>query len=362
MKEYNKSVQIMKLIAAFFVVLLHSMGHGGILQNVQIHTVSYYICWLLESLAYVAVDVFIISMGYYMIHQKSHIGKIFNIYFEVLWYMIIGLVVAFLFSKKVLLSDIVCVTFPFSREAYGFVTSYVGVYLLAPLINKVSDSLDKKNRKIVLISILILGSIWPTLMIGGGDYWGLNYGYSLLWFLCLYYIGGYLRDFPIKKKSSEWLLLYFIASMVSSVIGFCAREISEIIGLSFRGEGVLLHYNSITVTIAAISFFCFFAYRSSQGKNVVFWSVSNTTLGIYLLHDNIAIRRYVWLPIKGDTNIICVVLYAMVVFSLCVLFELIRKWLFKKLSVNNWAKKLENCVSRGIIRLADYGEKGKERI
>ena len=70
--------------------------------------------------------------------------------------MIIGLVVAFLFSKKVLLSDIVCVTFPFSREAYGFVTSYVGVYFLAPLINKVSDSLDKKIVK----SFLYQFSFW----------------------------------------------------------------------------------------------------------------------------------------------------------------------------------------------------------
>ena len=55
----------------FFVVLLHSLGHGGVLKNTIIDSPQYKFAWFLEIFAYCAVDVFALISGYVSYTNKE---------------------------------------------------------------------------------------------------------------------------------------------------------------------------------------------------------------------------------------------------------------------------------------------------
>lgn len=48
----------------WYVITLHTLGHGGVLDNLPIGTIRYASDWILETIAYYAVDCFAIISGY----------------------------------------------------------------------------------------------------------------------------------------------------------------------------------------------------------------------------------------------------------------------------------------------------------
>ena len=52
------------------IMTLHILGHGGILDSLNILSVNYNIAWLLETCAYCAVDCFMLISGYIGVESK----------------------------------------------------------------------------------------------------------------------------------------------------------------------------------------------------------------------------------------------------------------------------------------------------
>ncbi len=336
-KSYNYSIQLMKLLLAFFVVVLHILGHGGILQVQEPRTFAYYFYWFIESFAYVAVNCFMISTGFFLVKSNMHISKVIYLYFVTLFYCIVGIVTTLLFKGTEILSlgKLISIIFPLSSETYGFVTTYIAVYLLSPILNKFILNLTQNQKKLCLFIILIFFSLFPTIRMT--DYLQLNYGMSFLWFTCLYITGGIIKTESIFLKYQYWFLIYIIICIFQYVVGIIFAETANFLGLGYRGEGILLHYNSITVFIASIALFCFFAKNKVSlygNTSKIFVALSKTTLGVYLLSDNPDLRSIIWKPAE-DKSVIYVIFYAIIIWLGCTLFDLLRDLLFKAIKVNS---------------------------
>lgn len=347
-QNYNSSLALMKLSCAFLIILLHALSHGGALANAQIHTYNYYILWTIESFAYVAVNVFMISSGFFQVCLKRDTSKVMAIIFEVLFYTILAFAISFLFNHKYTLNDIYYTIFPVSNEVYGFITAYLAVYLLSPIINNYIHSQSNRNKITSTLVFAILCSLYPTVKVNT-DYIGLNFGASFIWYAYMYYVGGVLRtlevDCEMKHNTSSFhFLLYCSFSVFSIVIGFICKEISLANSFSFNGEGVLLHYNSSTVLIASISFFMMFRYmKIPRIKHLnAFKVLTSTTLGIYLFHDNYLIRNNIWTYLRGHWEFYNVLLCALIVFLITILIDIIRQILFEVLHISSIC---ENIVS-----------------
>jgi surface polysaccharide O-acyltransferase-like enzyme len=52
----NYGVDFLRIISMFMVVILHVLGHGGILKQAEPFTTKYWIAWLLEISCYCAVN------------------------------------------------------------------------------------------------------------------------------------------------------------------------------------------------------------------------------------------------------------------------------------------------------------------
>ena len=60
----NHGVDLLRLLAMFYVLVLHVLGQGGVLEAAAEGTALHRFAWFLETWAYCAVDVFALISGY----------------------------------------------------------------------------------------------------------------------------------------------------------------------------------------------------------------------------------------------------------------------------------------------------------
>lgn len=58
MKTRNYGIDFLRMISMIMIVMLHTLGHGGILRSVSFLSVHYQIAWLLEVIAFGAVNTY----------------------------------------------------------------------------------------------------------------------------------------------------------------------------------------------------------------------------------------------------------------------------------------------------------------
>ena len=79
-KERCSGIDLLRIISMFFVVMLHVIGHGGILDNVAMFSVNYQLLWLLEILAYCSVNCYALISGYVGVFSKYKYSNIIYFY------------------------------------------------------------------------------------------------------------------------------------------------------------------------------------------------------------------------------------------------------------------------------------------
>ena len=91
----NYGIDMLRLIAMFFVVVLHCYGQGGILSTVVVDSQQYKIAWFIEIVAYCAVDIFALISGYVSYTEKEkriNYSKYLNLWFQVVFYGLLMIV------------------------------------------------------------------------------------------------------------------------------------------------------------------------------------------------------------------------------------------------------------------------------
>ena len=64
MKTRNYGIDFLRMISMIMIVMLHTLGHGGILRSVSFLSVHYQIAWLLEVIAFGAVNTYAMISGF----------------------------------------------------------------------------------------------------------------------------------------------------------------------------------------------------------------------------------------------------------------------------------------------------------
>ena len=104
--------------------------------------------------------------------------------------------------------------FPVIYNKYWYFTSYFGMYLFIPLINKGLSIINKNELKIIVISLIGIFIIWRDFIIIYSDPFILNSGYSVLGLLIFYITGAYLGKYVIKTKENRTIIYYFFCILI----------------------------------------------------------------------------------------------------------------------------------------------------
>ncbi len=360
-KKRDANIELLRIVAMLMIITLHFNNQSKALlvlgepaSSVQIFAT------ILEAIAITGVNVYVLISGYYLSSSKVRLSKVLLLILQVYFYTLLisgamMLVGAYTVKPDDKLDRMLKYLFPISSEHYWFVTAYVIMYLLAPVMNAAVNALKRKQLKAVIIGLLtwfcFIKSIVPVKF--GTDRMGYDFG----WFICLYLIAAYIRKYNVVlfRDAKRSALVYLVSVIVIAAIGFIFYKInfdtttriySEEIGdYIYKGKfqyyaGVPCHYNFFFALTGALGLFSVF--RFMRLKENLFAEairiIAPYTLGVYLLHMHfeIADRWVEWIEhIIGETPLdnaltffIHLVVSVLIVFFAGIFVDWIRKYIF----------------------------------
>ena len=357
-KERDSNFELLRIISMFLIVLGHIIMHGKVLENCTNPGLKI-ILEIIMMILIVHVNSFVLITGYFQSTSKFKQSKLWSIISTNWFYKALILIIFSILNIETFSNlDKFINLFPLNLSDYWFINTYLITYCLSPYLNKLIDSLKKKDYQKLLIVLFIIFSVFPYTT---GNRIFQNDGYSLYNFIFLYLIGAYLRRYPLKdsylfKNFSNNLFqvtmigIFFFCVLINysfyqtanSILGI--NSLFDLFGTSI--VDMTLAYSNPIVIIQSVSFFTLFG--TFKFKNKFINKMSQLTLGIYIIHDNTYVRKniYKWLRIDGPKvvsyrYIIYVLVCAIIIYVGCTLIELIRQLLFKKISEFKVSKKIK---------------------
>lgn len=345
-KKRDANIELLRIVAMLMIITLHFNNQSKALlvlgepaSNVQIFAT------VLEAIAITGVNVYVLISGYYLSSSKVKLSKVLLLILQVYFYtLLISCAMMFVGAYSVKPEDkldrALRYLFPISSEHYWFVTAYVIMYVLAPVMNAAVNTLKRKQLKTVIIGLLtwfcFIKSIVPVKF--GTDRMGYDFG----WFICLYLIAAYIRKYNVvlfidAKKSA---LVYLVSVVVIAAFSLVFYMINLATGNFNYYALVPCHYNFFFALTGALGLFSVF--RFMRLKENLFAEairiIAPYTLGVYLLHMHfeIADRWVEWIEhIIGETPLdnvltffIHLVVSVLIVFFAGIFVDWIRKYIF----------------------------------
>lgn len=288
-KRRNSNIELLRIISILLIIFHHYVVHGfsGV-ENTSM--MNQYLLGFLSLGGKLGVTCFVLISGYYMIYSKFTIKKCFRIVFEVWIYSFILGMIYFMVTKSLNIKVFLQVIFPIGTSEYWFMTDYLILMVMSPILNRVIVHLEQPFYQKIIIIMIIFWSIFPM--------FGINYAFDdLLWFVCLYFIAGYMRLY--RDFASVDTFRYFSIALLSYFVVIVSNLIFLFLGHTFHSAILLqksMYFSSLNspfILITGISLLnAFLAMSTRENKWINLFS--SCTLGVYLLHDNMLIRTYIW--------------------------------------------------------------------
>ncbi len=354
-KERNSNFELMRIISMFMIVFWHFIIHSGVLQNSS--GLTNILINFIDALLFVHVNSFVLVCGYFNHDKDLRLSKAIKLNNSVWFYssliVIIFAITGLELSKVTILHNLS----PINYGGYWFFTCYLMLFLISPILNIVIGNSDKKRMSKIIITCFILISILPYFT--KSAFYNAGNGYSLSNFILLYFIGAYLKKYPITEsyfmkiftkntKRLIFIILFFIIALFNFLLNYFGlaiqnfgKELVNDIGSIFSSG--FLAYNNPLLMLQSIIYVLFFSTFNFKSK-FINW-VAASTFGVYLMSDNIYVRGwlYKFLGFNNDIYSYDILLYIFIcsvaVFSICIIIESIRLLIFKVIYNSKIAKK-----------------------
>lgn len=350
-REYNWGIDFLRIVSMFMVVCLHLLGRGGVLDSASFLSGKYEVLWLIEIAAYCAVNCYALISGYVGIYGKYRYTNWILLWLRVLCYSVgITAVFRIFFAGTVGRYEWKCAFFPTSMEQYWYFTAYTGLFVLIPLLNVFIKHASRQQLKLTVILSVVLFSILPEIF--RRDIFITKEGYSPIWMLVLYIIGGYIGKYQSwKKKSKRYLTcLYGVCILITWASKFIIEHYRFATAGDTNGTTFLVSYTSPTILMAGIALVILFSKMNiKEHLKKVIKIFAPVSFSVYLIHFHPLVKYYILqdhLKFILDYHVVIMLLaffgIVLAVYFICSLIDLIREILFKKLKIKEKLINLEH--------------------
>lgn len=331
---------MLRIITMCGVVLLH-YNDSKALTFVQSGTAHQFILFFLESISICAVDLFILISGYYLSgSQKRSLLKPVELIVQVV-----------LFKEAIYLMQVILGIVDFSINGLilhavpdnYFVILYCTLYFISPYLNLIFRHLSKSGIWTFMITIILLFSIWTTLVdlfeeIRGAEWmglstitrWGSMQGFNIVNFALVYCVGGFMRHELIKIPQKRTLIGAWILTVI--VVYVWAQLTQNLTRLELRSAWV---YHNPFVILSAMLLFTIFKDLKFQSKFINRLSAASFTC--FLIHAILlpyigiqrAVESSVWMMLVHIViSVIGVYLVSWIVYEI---YTFATGWIFNRL-------------------------------
>ena len=358
----NYGIDALRILSMFLVVMLHTLGHGGVLGGLEPGSAHYRAAWLLETAAYCAVNCFALTSGYVSCRSRPKFSRLGGLWLQTVFYTVLLAVVFCSLYDTPFFSDRVHQDLlPVTGRHYWYITSYFGLYLLTPLLNAAIEHTPRRAFTLSLAGAFVFFCGLPTLL--HADPYKIGVGYSLIWLCLLYLLGGYFRKYDVLARCRP--LFAWLLYLGAVAVTFLSKYVIEYIvahneDCTLRGN-MLVEYTSPTIVLAGIGLFiaCAGLTFPRPAERVIAF-LSPAALGVYLIHAN----QFTWHHVMKDIGVrfaacspavmvLAVLLCALCIYGVCTLIELARIYLFRLLRVDALLKKADPLFDKPAERAVE---------
>ena len=193
--ERQSNIELLRIIAMLMIVGLHFWGFAKVSKGyVMTNSDNNLIFDIMESFCICGVNIFVLITGYFSSNTVTiNFQKICSLLIDVAFWGTLGLIVSmFLWSESFDIVKWIKIVIPYFWKSRWFVEAYIILVVLIPFLNKCINTISKKSHLILIITLLLLFSIWPTFLPNPPID---DYGYGFIHFITLYVIAIWIRRY-----------------------------------------------------------------------------------------------------------------------------------------------------------------------
>ena len=331
----NSVFELLRLVLMLMIVIHHGIVHGlgisslGFADSTHYHMSTNTIgnlpfFLMINSFLIVSVNCFILISGYF--GMKLTWRKIitillavffYKITFTSIWYVINGNYYAAIRSLFVL-----------SHGEYWFITDYVFLMLIAPLLNSLFRDFNFQYVITFILTLIILSCYF-------GFMWGHQAnqnGYTLIQFIMMYCIGRTIRYRKINISRTVSLSLFLCCSIVTGML-----SIYFIKGGNGSLAWKMTYYNNPLIIVSSVALFIFFSQFHVQSKIINYFAKS--ALAVYLFQCsksisiiyNQSINDVSQKIANGGGIMLIIINLALIVYCIALTIDILQRFLNNKI-------------------------------
>ncbi len=248
-KERIAGLDLVRVVAALFVVSVHFYLNCGY-YKIELTDWKAFVMTYGRWLFLVCVPLYMLLTGYFKLNKtfgKEHYKSLIPI---LVAYVVISLLKVMaanhIYGSVYTAEDTIRSLLNYQMAWY--VGMYISLMLLIPFLNVMWHALkDKKQKQILIISLLFISTLYPIVQYVAPSYWQMLYPFVY------YFAGAYIREYQPKIK--KWLgVLILLLIVLAESIGTFIDSNGSNFKWTFLGS-VDNGYNAISVVVCAVIIF-----------------------------------------------------------------------------------------------------------
>lgn len=295
----SSNFELMRIILILLIIAHHYVVNSGLteLYNYSNITSNMFYLQLFGMFGKTAINGFTLITGYFMVNKNITLKKFLKIYLEVKFYSLLFYLIFLIsgyepFSVKGLIKTVFNICY---EAGDSYVGTYIVFFLFIPYLNLLIKAMSKKQYEYLILLLIIYFTVFSTFLLHETfDFLG--------WMITMYFIGAYIRLYPLRLfeecKTALYGIIISLVLMVGSVaaINFTGR----IMGI----ESYFFFHDShkfLAVTFS-VSLFLFFKNINIHNSRIINTAAAST-FGILLIHSNgNAMRRFLWCDVFNNVS------------------------------------------------------------
>lgn len=350
----NYGIDLLRLVAAFYVIILHTINQGGIYEATADYSYQNLISRMLLIVSYCAVNIFGLISGY--VGYREPLKKTSYAGYLPLWLTVVFYGVVFAVVYLILIPDtftykeIIKAVLPVTGKTYWYFSAFTMVFFFAPFLNRIICYSSEKELK--WLFLLICCVITPVEFLSNS--FAMGNGYSAHWLVLLYLAGGILKKTGIGSKLSIPVVFcgILLFDLCFLFLGVKWLEI-HLFGFNINFNCNRTYITPFYLVAAILHVILFSKFRFPGWINKVIAFAAPAAFSVYIVNTNplfwvhyMKDRFVSWassspVGLLGKTILFAAGFVLMVVF-----IDYWRQQLFRLLGVHTWAKKLSGCLRK----------------
>lgn len=332
-KQRQSNIELLRIIAMFLVLVVHAdfWANRAPSQEECINDILPSITrYTIESLSIVCVDVFVLISGWFGI--RPNVRRMSSFLFQCFFFLgglyIVSLVGGF--GKLNATGILGCFGL---LEWNWFIKAYIGLCILAPIINSFIDGSNERKLRYLIIWFYIFQSAYGWIFPAAKF---IELGYSVFSFVGLYLIAQYIRRYHSKRIESTRALTFFSIYLATVTINTIWAYFAKRYGLPF-GDSIY-YYTNPFVIIGSISLLLTF-YKMKLQNKIINW-IAASSFAVFLFHGAPAMNQVffkancidIYNKYSGAMCLLSMFAFLTIVFACSILLDQLRIATWNKLS------------------------------